>query len=260
MQVGRRNRLHYSPFIAGILVLSGQPRSDGTHSGADLPSGLLVSAVAHGPLGTSAVRRADRAQRGWPAHEPFPESMADKEAPYIHFQWLTQVGSLPDLRSGALAVGTGCGPPTRRRGADAGSGSCGPRRASLSVAVLGVSALDQLAGPGPGGTGPGSHPERRDPSAHHPAPDPGRTGLCRGAVCPESADPIPLGLAGRTAGVPDLGQLSRLVLDGVRSAGSRPGRAGGGTGFPGAGILQGREFLPSPPSRGRGVGGEGVGG
>ena len=59
-------------------------------------------------------------QRGWPAHEPFPESMADKEAPYIHFQWLTQVGaylifeagrwlSAPDadhqLGGGALMLG-----------------------------------------------------------------------------------------------------------------------------------------------------------
>jgi hypothetical protein len=31
-------------------------------------------------------------QGRWPQHEPFPESYADKEAPYIHYQWLVQAG------------------------------------------------------------------------------------------------------------------------------------------------------------------------
>ncbi len=31
-------------------------------------------------------------QGRWPQHEPFPESYADKEAPYVHYQWLVQAG------------------------------------------------------------------------------------------------------------------------------------------------------------------------
>lgn len=42
---------------------------------------------AHLRFGEEIVRN-----RALPAHEPFPESFADHEAPYIHYQWVAQAG------------------------------------------------------------------------------------------------------------------------------------------------------------------------
>src|SRR5947209_7600203 len=43
---------------------------------------------AHLRFGEEIVR-----QRGLPEHETFPESFADQQARYIHFQWLAQAGA-----------------------------------------------------------------------------------------------------------------------------------------------------------------------
>jgi hypothetical protein len=40
-------------------------------------------------------------RRALPEHEPFPESFADKEAPYIHYQWLAQAGAYLVYEAGA---------------------------------------------------------------------------------------------------------------------------------------------------------------
>jgi hypothetical protein len=61
--------------------------------------GLLFAVISHFPVwhtdvwahlrfGEEIVR-----QRGLPAHENFAETFADKEAPYIHYQWLAQAGA-----------------------------------------------------------------------------------------------------------------------------------------------------------------------
>ncbi len=43
---------------------------------------------AHLRFGEEIVR-----QRGLPEHEPFPQSYADHDAPYVHYQWLAQAGA-----------------------------------------------------------------------------------------------------------------------------------------------------------------------
>ena len=50
---------------------------------------------AHLRFGEEIVRHE------WPRHEPFPESFADKEAPYIHYQWLAQAGAYLVYEAGA---------------------------------------------------------------------------------------------------------------------------------------------------------------
>ena len=51
---------------------------------------------AHLRFGQEIVRLG-----GLPKHKPFPESFADKGAPYIHYQWLAQTGSYLIYRAGA---------------------------------------------------------------------------------------------------------------------------------------------------------------
>jgi hypothetical protein len=40
-------------------------------------------------------------QQRWPKHEPFPESFADKEPQYIHYQWVAQAGAYLVYAAGA---------------------------------------------------------------------------------------------------------------------------------------------------------------
>jgi hypothetical protein len=51
---------------------------------------------AHLRFGQEIVRH-----RALPRHEPFSESFADKEAPYVHYQWLAQAGAYLVYQAGA---------------------------------------------------------------------------------------------------------------------------------------------------------------